>query len=70
MAISKASLHLTLPWIAHQDDGGNLQYVVQLIVTDSHGAASTPDSITISISTGNSAPVANAISHLIRYVIQ
>jgi peptidoglycan/xylan/chitin deacetylase (PgdA/CDA1 family)/PKD repeat protein len=33
-------------------------YVVQLIVTDSHGAASTPASVTIS--TGNSAPVANA----------
>jgi PKD repeat protein len=38
------------------DQGGN--YVLQLIVTDSHGAASTPASVTIS--TQNSAPVANA----------
>ena len=33
-------------------------YVVQLVVTDSHGAASTPANVTIS--TNNSPPVANA----------
>ncbi|MCL4502161.1 MAG: PKD domain-containing protein [Deltaproteobacteria bacterium] len=38
------------------DNAGS--YVVQLVVTDSHGAASTPDSVTIS--TQNSPPVANA----------